>query len=76
MYRQIHEHEVLKMMLQSDQVYTRDELISDIICNFGENARFYTCSTSNLDAVELVEKLDRDGNFLIISEGFLRDPAV
>lgn len=73
MIRQIHEHEVLKMMLLSDKVYTKPELKDDILTIFGKEARFYTCSVSNMDSDELIDKLDKEGNFLIISDGFLRE---
>lgn len=75
MFRQIHEHEVLKMMLESDKIFTPAELTHEIVSHFGEDARFYNCSFSNMEAASLVDKLDREGNFLIISESFLKGNA-
>ena len=51
--RKIHGHEVMRMMLESGQSYTKDTLRTAIINQFGEDTRFYTCSADNLTADEL-----------------------
>lgn len=50
----IHGHEVLQMMISSDESYTVATLEAAIIARFGKEARFHTCSAENLSAAELV----------------------
>jgi len=61
------------MMMIACDVYTKAELRKAIIRRFGEDARFYTCSVQNMDSDALIEKLDREGCFLLIGDGFLKD---
>ena len=44
MTKHIHGHEVMRMMIQSREVYTRDSLRSAIHNTFGTESRFHTCS--------------------------------
>lgn len=66
----IHGHEVLSMMIESGEVYTRESLITAIQEKFGENARFHTCSQSMMTAFELVEFLEGKGKFIPATNGF------
>lgn len=68
----IHGHEVLNMMLESDEQYSETSLIQVIHTRFGESARFHTCSAENMTAAQLVEFLKNKGKFIPLSEGFLR----
>lgn len=66
----IHGHEVMHMMLESGQNYTRDSLRKAIHERFGKEARFYTCSASDMDAEALIEFLAARGKFVDSGEGF------
>lgn len=66
----IHGHEVLNMMLESDEQYSETSLIQVIHTRFGESVRFHTCSAENMTAAQLVEFLKNKGKFIPLSEGF------
>ena len=69
MPEQIHGHEVMKMMIDAGQVYTKDTLRAAMAERFGAGARFYTCSAENMTADELIANLERNcaGNFINLS---------
>jgi probable metal-binding protein len=67
---QIHGHEVIQMMLQSAEPYTRSSLLTAIIANFGSDARFYTCSAQNLTPEGIIDFLQAKGKFVPRGEGF------
>jgi probable metal-binding protein len=67
---QIHGHEVMHMMLQSGKAYTRSSLLTDILANFGSDARFYTCSAQNLTPDSIIDFLQAKGKFVPCAEGF------
>ena len=58
-----HGHEVLEMMFGSSYS-SREELVNAIINKFGVEERFYTCSTENMTAAELVDFLGAKGKFM------------
>lgn len=58
-----HGHEVLEMMF-GNTYSSREELVDAIIAKFGSQERFYTCSTENLTAKELVDFLEAKGKFM------------
>jgi len=66
----IHGHEVLNMMLESDEQYSETSLVQAIDTRFGDNARFHTCSAENMSAAQLVEFLKNKGKFIPVNEGF------
>ena len=70
----IHGHEVLHMMLQSGKAYSRSSLLTQIIANFGPDARFYTCSAQNLTAEGLIDFLEANGKFVPCDAGFQTSP--
>lgn len=59
----IHGHEVLKMMF-GNSYSSKEALIQAIIEKFGNEARFYTCSTENMTAEDLVRFLEEHGKFM------------
>ena len=63
MQEDIHGHEVMKMMIQSGETYTRATLKLAIHQQFGESARFFTCSASGMDADGLIDFLAMRGKF-------------
>ena len=74
MLNQIHGHEVMRMMLASGRLYTKETLGAAIVDHFGKQTRFYTCSEDNLTATELVEFLAARGKFIETGTGFNTDP--
>ena len=74
MPKQIHGHEVIEMMLSSNQVYSRDTLRQAIIEKFGAETRFHTCSAENMAAGELVDFLAQRGKFTESAGGFALNP--
>ncbi|HEB4872876.1 TPA: YecH family protein [Kluyvera ascorbata F0526] len=66
----IHGHEVLNMMIDSDEQYSIESLEAAIHARFGEQARFHTCSAENMSAAELVAFLYKKGKFIPRESGF------
>ena len=67
---QIHGDEVMRMMLRSGKLYTRDSLLKDIVATFGPDARFFTCSAQNLTPEGIIDFLQVKGKFVPCEEGF------
>jgi probable metal-binding protein len=76
MNKHIHGHEVMKMMLGSGRVFTRESLRSAIQKNFGIDTRFFTCSAENMTADELIDFLNTRGKFLLEDGGFITDKTM
>lgn len=71
----IHGHEVLEMMFGNSYA-SKGELVEAITKKFGADARFYTCSTENMTAAELVDFLESKGKFMAASDcGFTADKS-
>lgn len=66
----IHGHEVLNMMIESGEQYSTESLVATIKGRFGEQARFHTCSASDMTAAELVAFLAAKGKFIAQDDGF------
>ena len=66
----IHGHDVLNMMIESGERYTKESLVEAIHARFGEAARFHTCSASERTAAELVAFLAARGKFIPAADGF------
>ncbi len=64
----------MKMMIASDKVYTRKELVADITRKFGAEARFFTCSAEGMTAEQLVDFLEARGKFLAQEGGVKTSP--
>ena len=74
MITQIHGHEVIDLMRESDRTYTRDSLREAIIARFGPAARFHTCSTADLTADGIIEFFAAKGKFMGTPEAFAFNP--
>ncbi len=70
----IHGHEVMHMMVNSGESYSRDSLRQAIQTNFGEDTRFFTCSAQGMDADELIQFLEVKGKFHPVEGGFTTAP--
>ncbi len=60
----VHGHEVMHMMLERPEGFTRAELVQAIAERFGAEARFHACSAEGLTAEGLVAFLQERGKFL------------
>ncbi|MGY3859568.1 YecH family metal-binding protein [Aeromonas intestinalis] len=70
MSQSIHGHEVMEMMLEQGGQFSRASLKQAIGQHFGADARFHTCSASEMDAEALIDFLAKRGKFIESGEGF------
>lgn len=66
----IHGHEVMHMIIDSQRAWTREALIAAIQEKFGNDARFHTCSASEMDAEALIDFLEAREKFVPKGDGF------
>ncbi|MCG8708929.1 YecH family protein [Brenneria sp. 4F2] len=66
----IHGHEVLQMMIGSGEAFSTAQLIAAIEKHFGREARFHTCSATDMTAAALVHFLADRGKFIPFADGF------
>ena len=74
MQTQVHGHDVIAMMMEATQPFTRESLIGAILDRFGPDTRFYTCSAEGMNAAELVTFLEERGKFMPAGPGFQINP--
>lgn len=70
MSNSIHGHAVMEMMLEQGLSYSRASLKQAIDQRFGTDARFHTCSASELDSSGLIDFLAAKGKFIEAGDGF------
>ena len=70
MSQSVHGHEVMEMMLEQDGQFTRASLKQAMAQRFGADARFHTCSASEMDAEALIDFLAARGKLIEAGEGF------
>ena len=70
MSQSIHGHEVMEMMLEEGGHFTRASLKEVIEARFGADARFHTCSASEMDVEVLIDFLAKRGKFIESEQGF------
>ncbi|WP_421226600.1 YecH family metal-binding protein [Aeromonas jandaei] len=70
MSQSVHGHDVMEMMLEQDGQFTRASLKQAMAQRFGADARFHTCSASEMDAEALIDFLGARGKFIEAGEGF------
>jgi len=70
MTEQVHGHEVMRMMVESNNSYNKESLREAIEEKFGAATKFYTCSASDMTADELIDFLDSRGKFLGQKDSF------
>ena len=70
MSQSIHGHEVMEMMLEEGGHFTRASLKEAIEARFGADARFHTCSASEMDVEVLIDFLAKRGKFIESAQGF------
>lgn len=69
MSESIHGHEVMELMLSLGRAIKKEELKQLMADKFGADARFHTCSASEMDADALIQFLDKKGKFIASDEG-------
>ena len=74
MLEQIHGHEVMKMMLAKGCSFTRETLTDAVVEEFGEDARFYSCSQKDMTVSELIDFLQSREKFIGKDDGFNTSP--
>jgi len=67
---EIHAHEVMHLMLELDEGFSRESLARAIVDRFGADARFHSCSASGMDAEAVIDFLQSRGKFVIRGDGF------
>ena len=66
----IHAHEVMHMMPETDGAFSRESLEQAITERFGADATFRACSASGMDARAVVDFLESRGKFVAREDGF------
>ena len=67
---EIHAHEVMRMMLELDEVFSRESLARAISERFGADARFHSCSAAGMDVHAVIDFLESRGKFIARADGF------
>lgn len=70
----IHAHDVMHMMLESDEAFSRESLARAIAERFGANATFCSCSASGMDVQAVIDFLESRGKFVPMESGFSTAP--
>ena len=70
MSQSVHGHEVMEMMLEQEGQFSRASLKHAMAERFGVDARFHTCSASEMDGEALIDFLAARGKFIDSSDGF------
>jgi probable metal-binding protein len=66
---QVHGHEIMKMMIEEDKLFTESELKNAILTKFGPETRFHTCSAENMTSEQLIDVLKKKGKFIVSEKG-------
>ncbi|MDF0534233.1 YecH family protein [Shewanella yunxiaonensis] len=72
----VHGHAVLELLLEYPQGLSKAELLAQMAARFGADARFHTCSASDMDATALIQFLEQKGKFIDRSEGITTDASL
>ena len=70
----IHAHEIMHMMLEHREGFSRESLAQAITERFGADARFYSCSASGMDVPAVIAFLESRGKFVARADGFNTAP--
>ncbi len=66
----IHAHEVMHMMLEQGEVFSRESLARAIVDRFGAGAEFHSCSAAGMDVHAVIDFLESRGKFVARDDGF------
>lgn len=67
----VHGHNVLNLVKEQESALTRDALLVAISEQFGDTARYHTCSARDLTAEELINQFVEKGK-LVEAEGSIQ----
>jgi probable metal-binding protein len=70
----IHGHDVMRMMVEAGRSFTESELEEAIVRKFGAQARFHTCSASEMTPKELIGFLKMRNKFIISDNAMGMNP--
>lgn len=70
----IHAHDVMHMMLESGEPFSRESLARAIAERFGEGATFRSCSAAGMDIPTVIDFLESRGKFVPADDGFTTAP--
>ncbi len=65
MAESIHGHDVMRMMVEAGRPLTEAQLEEAIVQRFGAEARFHTCSASEMTPKELIGFLKMRSKFIV-----------
>ncbi|MBO9495441.1 YecH family protein [Thalassotalea sp. G20_0] len=65
----VHGHNVLNMIREQEVALSKEALLTAMSAEFGEEARYHTCSAQELTAAELVDQFVGKGKLIETSEG-------
>lgn len=65
-----HAHEVMRLMLELDNDFSRESLAQAIIERFGVDAKFHSCSQAGMDVHAVIDFLESRGKFVARADGF------
>ena len=71
-----HVHDIMQMMMDSGEVYTRESLKKAIIDKFGVAATYCSCSINMMPADDAIDFLESRGKFIPADNGFFTDESV
>ena len=66
----IHAHEIMHMMLEQGEVFSRESLARAIVDRFGSGAKFHSCSAASMDVHAVIDFLESRGKFIARDDGF------
>jgi probable metal-binding protein len=66
----VHAHEVMHMMLEQDDGFSRASLTRAIIERFGASTTFHSCSAAGMDVHAVIDFLESRGKFVARDDGF------
>ncbi len=70
----IHAHEIMHMMLERREGFSRASLAAAITERFGAGATFCSCSASGMDVEAVIDFLESRGKFVPTEGGFSTAP--
>lgn len=69
-----HAHDIMHMMLEHPEGFTRASLERAIVERFGPHATFCSCSASGMNVGQVIDFLESRGKFVPAGEGFNTAP--
>lgn len=73
--QEAHVHDIMQMMMESGEVYTRESLKKTIINQFGITTTYCSCSVNGMTPDEAIEFLEARGKFIPSEQGFYTDES-